>query len=147
MPRVQIEVARHERAKEIEPLIIEANGQEFTCQTELSGFVLMELAAAGAENAKPMDSSAAFINFFKDVFEPESYQRFRDMVVELKLTADDMLPFVEKAVEYISARPTTPPSSSPTGAGPTLTPSKEASSSEDTAAASDGSTDDGPQAT
>jgi hypothetical protein len=124
MPRKQLTIAKREVTQNEDPLILEINGEDFVCQSEISGFVLMELAAAGAEDAKPTDASVAFIAFYKDVLEPESYVRFRTMVIANKWNADDLLPFVQMAVEEISARPTLPPSSSPPGEEPTSTASR-----------------------
>lgn len=128
MPRLQITIAKREQAPNDDPLIVEINGDDFICQDQISGYVLMELAAAGASGAKETDASVAFISFYKDVLEPESYQRFRDLAVANKWNADDLLPFVQLTVEQLSARPTTPLSASPTGEEPTSIPSKGTSS-------------------
>lgn len=124
MPKIQITIARHERATNPDPLVFEINGEDFTCQEEMSEFVLMELAAAGAKTADEAEAGAAFINFLTDVLEPESYERFRVRAIESKWTAEEMLPFVRAAVEQIGARPTMPPSTSQDGEPTTGTQSR-----------------------
>jgi len=133
MPRVQLTIARRERAENRDPLVFEINGEDFTCQAEMSEFVLMELASAGTSSGSSMEASTAFITFIRDVLEPESYSRFRALAIAEKWTVEDMLPFVQEAVEQISARPTISPSDSPDGPSTTSTPSKENSSSESVA--------------
>lgn len=137
MPRLQLTIAKREveKAEDRDPLIIELNGEDFTLQDEIGGFVLMELVAAGAESAKNTDASVAFITFYKDVLEPESYMRFREMAITNKWNADDLLPFVQETIAFISARPTTPLPSSPVGEVPISTPSTVTSLDADSVAA------------
>jgi hypothetical protein len=123
MPVRQITIAKREQAATPDPLILEINGEQFLCQSTISDFVIMELAAMGAtqgQDADIMDTSSAFMGFLADIFVPEDLQRFKSLARREKWSVEDLLPLVQEAVEWYTARPTGPLSSLP-GGEPTTT--------------------------
>jgi hypothetical protein len=123
MPRVQLEIAKRERAANEDPLVFEINGEEYACQDDMSEFVLLELAATD-DSEDPQVTGAAFMGLLADVIVPEDFFRFKQQARREKWDVDQLLPFVQAAVEYYSARPIMPLSSSDTGGPTTSTPSK-----------------------
>lgn len=124
MPRVQIEVAKRERAHANEdPLEFEVNGEVYLCQDDMSEFVLLDLMAMD-DSEDPQETGVAFMGFLADVIVPADLARFKRQARAEKWDVDQMLPMVQAAVEYYAARPTVPLSSSDTGGPKTSTPSK-----------------------
>lgn len=123
MPRVQLEIAKREKAKNTDPLEFEINGEVFRCQDDMSEFVLLEMAAIDDSNDAQV-TGAAFMGLLTDVIVPEDLPAFKALYRREKWDVDQLFPFVQAAVEYYAARPFVPPLSSDTGGQPTTIPSK-----------------------
>lgn len=131
MPKIHVEVAKREAAVNPDPLIVEIEGNEYTCQNELPEFAMLDLAAKATNGTEDVvEAGAAFMSFLESVFTPDSWNRFRRDANKNLWQMATMLPMIQDIVQYMVGHPTSPLSDSPNGESPTSIPSTDNSSSE-----------------
>jgi hypothetical protein len=104
-------------AGETEPVTFKLHGEEFTCQANVPGKVLLDLVAKGAEDDSGAAGAVMVNTFFKAVLLPESYERFDALATnpDKIVTVETIGQIVEWLMEQYADRPTERPELSPDG--------------------------------
>lgn len=121
MPELSFTLAARDVATDVEPLVININGNKYTCKTSLPEFALLDFAAkaTGLTNANDpaqvVSAMTAAFNFITDVFVPEDSARFLADAKEGNWSVEAIMPMLQSIIEAMTANPIGPPSESQPG--------------------------------
>lgn len=123
-------VEKLDPALRADPLTFSLAGQDFTARPKLPGWLLLKFVARTTSDKRGADAGALF-DFFRDVLQPESLERFETLVTgdEYDVEMETLGDISSWLIQEYTERPTQPPSSSMNGAGTTSTSSEESAAS------------------
>ena len=104
-------------AGQTEPVTFKLHGEEFTCQANVPGKVLLDLVEKAAQDETGASGAVMVNTFFKAVLLPESYERF-DILAKNPdkiVTVETLGQIVEWLMEQYAERPTERPELLPDG--------------------------------
>lgn len=117
------------------PPTVEFFGEEYRIATRMGAMPLLRyghLSERGVDSGS-MEGLAAMYAVFRNVIDPDDWPRFEQDAIEKRVGEDDLWEMIPRAIEILTARPTSPPSGSSSGRRATSGTSKASSSSPGTA--------------
>lgn len=108
---------------------VEFMGREFRMAASIGLMPLLKFAHASAQGLDSSDMAglAALYAMIRDCVDESEWAAFERHAMDTKAEADDLMSLVQRCIEKITARPTTPPGDSSAGRPKTLVNSKEPS--------------------
>lgn len=102
--------AKAEGASSAEKL--EFMGEQFRLAEKVGVLPLLKYSAYADEPNLVGPAAAALYQVLKDTIHPDDWARWEQVAMDRKAGADDLFAVLSKAIEILTARPTTPPSGS-----------------------------------
>jgi hypothetical protein len=95
-----------------EPITFKLHDEEFTCMPEVQAAVVLELASLASGDVGP-EGGTVILDFYKNVLEDESYERFNALIHSKKIVRMEKLGEIAGwLLEEYTARPEEQPEAS-----------------------------------
>jgi hypothetical protein len=101
---------------------VEFMGSTFRMADSIGLMPLLKFAHASSRGLDSMDMAglAALYSMIQDSIHADEWPRFEQHAIDTKAEAEDLMKLVQKVIEALAARPTSPPGSSSAGRQPML---------------------------